>query len=210
MEDINKFIEKKEFSKALDLLNREQQQLEAGVYFYNLGLIKIHQGEYPQARLNFEKAMGEGLNHKFLDHNLQKVKQELGVLRLEEIDSYMGLWIEQNLKLPQSFLFAFVLISALFLLIIRKHISRMILFFLFSFLGMFIVENLWIKSEYSLAISLGEAQVFEGPSNAMEKVHVLPEGMRVLVKRKDQIPWFQLSYPKDFQGWVPKSQLTLY
>jgi len=70
---------KKDYKGAISYLLQNKQQLNSGIFHYNLGTVYSKIGEYPAARFHLEKSIKEGYINSSSLNNLTYVKSQLQV-----------------------------------------------------------------------------------------------------------------------------------
>jgi len=104
---------KNDFKGAANYLIQNKQQLNSGIFHYNLGTVYSKMGDYAAARFHLEKAMKEGFVNSSSMNNLNFVKTQLQVDDLSTSQAFSDQMINTALAVPMS---AYLTLSLVLLL----------------------------------------------------------------------------------------------
>lgn len=197
------------YAEALELLEKSQELLPAGQFHYNLGTLHLKLEQVGPARHHLEQALHEGFVHSALFNNLNFLQQNLNVIDLSQSTAPWDRFFHYILSVPQDiylllFLF-FILVTAIALKWVRTNKwlvagPTLLVALCVSYLYFGVVER------RSVAISLTNAQVLEGPSSLYQKKFELPAGSKVLLGKVAD-DWIYIERPLHFSGWIKKADI---
>lgn len=201
-----------DYEAAKGVILEGKEDLDSGLFHYNLGSIYLKMGKLGPARLHLEKAKKEGFSFPMLWKNLDYVKGQSQVFDPTKSKNFQEVFVGKTLDISMSGVVIFSLIVLVGLLFtLRKRVLNKVQFSILALLfgvlpisGKYLLEN-----GYDFAIALKPTRVYEGPSKIYPDYGELPEGSRVIVgKYHDE--WFYIFSPKDLAGWVERNDLAFY
>ena len=96
---------KKDYKGAANYLLQNKQQLNSGIFHYNLGTVYSKMGDYPAARFHLEKAIKEGYINSSSLNNLTYIKTQLQVDDLSTSSNLPDQLMNSALAIPSVSLF---------------------------------------------------------------------------------------------------------
>lgn len=212
MKSLSELYAKKEYNKAIELLEQNSQTLDTGTYYYNLGTLKAKTGNFALARFYYEKALKKGYQSEALLNNLSFVKT-----KMEGDDLSNSLSFEDRVQDASSMfsLNTFLLLGAivfflsmLFMRLMKSmRVWKIIVILLVSFSPLML--KVFYLDKKPVAIVLKEVEVYEGPSSIFEQKGTIKAGAKIrLGKINDK--WAFVSAPESAVGWVNKESLGFY
>lgn len=209
IEDVLKTVEtfyaRKEYQKALELLEANREKISSGLWHYNMGTVHAELGNLPLARYHLQKAELEGFSSKEVINNKELVEERLEISRLEQPltgEDYIiqtGLTGAQGIFMTISICLIIVGIIALW----KKSSIKTLLgtvFLALIFMGL----NFWVTS-WDKKIVMKTQPVHEGPSAIFEARSELPPGLMIVTEKKGE--WLKIIYPSRFKGWIKETGL---
>jgi len=203
---------KSDFKGAASYLIQNKQQLNSGIFHYNLGTVYSKLNDYPAARFHLEKAIKEGFVTSSSLNNLNFVNLKLQVDDLSTSNNFFDQCINSTLALPGSAYLSFSLIIALssaFILKSKKSISKTAIAIAFLLTIAPIAFYQAYLSNINYAIALKDVPVYEGPSKIFHEKGVVHAGSKIILDEFKE-GWFFVKNPISLSGWVNKDQLGLY
>lgn len=203
---------KKDFKGAAQYLLDNKQQLDAGIFHYNLGTVYSKMGDLAAGRFHLEKALQEGYINSSSLNNLTFVKTKLEVDDLTTSTSLPDQFINISSTIPVPAYYSFTLVFWLMLVfMIRFHKIQkkwiMIICFLIS-LGPLLFSNFYVK-KINYAIALKDIPLYEGPSKIFNEKGRVKAGSKIVLGELKE-GWFYVKFPLALSGWISKDQLGLY
>jgi len=201
-----------DFDQAIEKTLESKDELDQGLFHYNLGSLYLKKGSYGPARYHLEKAKKSDFSYPMLWNNLSFLNSQREVLDPTKSPFLKEKLIGHYMDLPSVLLTVVVALSlATTLLAIRFR--RLKNYWLAALLIIVSVSpwavRLALDRNYKFAVVIKGARVFEGPSKIFQDFGQIPEGSRVIVgKYHDK--WYYILSPSDFSGWVEKSTLGFY
>lgn len=211
LKTVEDFYLKEQYQAALDLLVKSKDQLDAGLYHFNLGTIYAKQGNYPVARFHLEKSIKKGFYSSEVSNNLKYVNEQLSLDQASMVASPIPRLILQAKLIPSDFYVAISLMGICTILFLMKLAVIKKLFFktLFIVISLTPLLFLYYLSTVHLAIVLGKAEVREGPSKIYKSKNELEAGTKLVIG--DQYEnWFFVKYPEVKSGWVNRESVGVY
>ncbi|MBC7428787.1 MAG: tetratricopeptide repeat protein [Bacteriovorax sp.] len=203
---------KKDYKGAAQYLLKNKQQIDSGIFHYNLGTVYSKMGDHAIARFHLEKAIQEGYINSASLNNLTYVKSQLQVDDLTTSTSFPDELISTATSIPAAGYISMTLVLVVFfvLLIRLKKIEKkwvMIVLMILS-LTPFLFSNFYVKN-INYAVALQDIPLYEGPSKIFNEKGKVRAGSKIVVGQfKDG--WFQVEFPISLSGWINKDQLGLY
>jgi hypothetical protein len=203
---------KKDFKGAAQYLLDNKQQMDSGIFHYNLGTVYSKMGDLAAARFHLEKALQEGYINSASLNNLTFVKTKLEVDDLTTSTSLPDQFINMASTIPASAYFSFTLAFWLILAIMIRFnkIQKkwlMIVCFLLS-LSPLLFSNFYVKN-INYAIALKDTPLYEGPSKIFNEKGRVKAGSKIVLGELKE-GWFYVKFPLSLSGWINKDQLGLY
>lgn len=203
---------KADYESALETIREGRDDLDPGLFHYNLGSLHLKKNELGPARLHLEKAKKESFSFPMVYKNLEIVIAQPQVYDPTKSKDILEASTAKVLDTPVIFFFilAAVICSA-GLLAVRKNLLKSIATAsLVLVLGIVPLSTKMILDNlYSSAIVLKTVRVFEGPSQVFTDYGEIAEGSRVIIG-ESKADWYYIISPKAIQGWVPKADIAFY
>lgn len=204
LQELQVLEKSKDWKKAEGLLEKHKEEFDAGVYYYNLGIIKFKEKDFVSSRIALEMAQKNAFESILLDDALEEVKENLSAYAIENISPWGK--VEINfIELPvQLYLSITVMILISFLLLKNKleSVVTKVFWILFAFLPL--LFKLFLFPEVETIVTKADVPIYLGPSKVFEKVSELPPGIKIYVKKEEanNKKWLNVLYPKSLQGWM--------
>jgi hypothetical protein len=198
----------KDFDKSIEILNDLKDQFEPGVYYYNIGTVKIKQGKLAEGRLFLEKAKDTGYYNHHVINNISKTKDLLGVVELEKPETTADYLNYYSMNLDSNIFLTFSLILFTLLTFFFKKLN---IFLRFTIILLALVPlgfKFYYVDTLVKGIPLVDVDIFEGPSKVFEKTNVLNKGLLVKVINKQE-NWSYVIYPDKLQGWIKTTDIEV-
>lgn len=196
---------KMDYPNALLMLEKKQNDMDAGLWHYNMGSVLAKMNDLPLARFHLIMAESNGLHSKELIQNKLYVEDKLEISRLEQpLDSYdylikSGLAAADGPLLSVGFLF--LVIGLWFLK--KSPTVKSALAFVIAVAAPLMLD-LWIDS-WPRKIVTTPKVIYDGPSALFGTRGELPVGLMVITNTKDE--WEKIIYPSRFSGWIKSDGL---
>lgn len=209
IEDVLKTFEghyaQKDYSGALEFLQKNQKDISPGLWHYNLGTVYAKMENFPMARLHLLLAEKNGFKGKEVDQNISFVEEKLEIHRLEKPISVNDYFVKAGLFLSEGILTTItllVLFVGLWVLKKKRSILRVVSFLIsvIFLLGINLWMNTWRK-----ALLVSPQILYSGPSVIFESRGEIPAGIMVMTKGNSN--WLEIIYPSRFQGWIKNGDL---
>ncbi len=212
MKSLSELYAKKDYAKALELLEQNSQAFDTGTYYYNLGTLKAKVNDFAFARFYYERALKEGYRSEALLNNLGFVKSKIQGDDLSNSSKFEDRLQDATLFFPLSFyLFLgalFFFVAVLWMRMMKSlKIWKVAIVILFAFVpAIFKISYL---DKNPVAIVLKETSVYEGPSTIFEQKSTIKAGAKIrLSKINDK--WAFVSAPESAIGWISREHLGTY
>jgi hypothetical protein len=203
---------KKDFKGAAQYLLDNKQQMDSGIFHYNLGTVYTKMGDLAAARFHLEKALQEGYINSSSLNNLTFIKTKLEVDDLTTSTSFPDQFINIASTVPASAYLSMTLALWLILAImIRFHKIQkrwLIIVYFFISLSPLMFSNLYVKN-INYAIALKDSPLYEGPSKIFNEKGRVKAGSKIVLGELKE-GWFYVKFPLSLSGWINKDQLGLY
>jgi tetratricopeptide (TPR) repeat protein len=203
---------KKDYKGAANYLLQNKQQLNSGIFHYNLGTVYSKMGDYPAARFHLEKAIKEGYINSSSLNNLTYVKAQLQVDDLTTSTELPDQLMNTVLTIPPAAYFSFSLILLLLgitLLRSKKLIKKTGI----GFFIVLIVAPVFFSQRYldkiNYAVAFKDVAIYEGPSKIFTEKGKVRAGSKIILGEYKE-GWFYIKFPISLAGWISKDQLGLY
>ncbi len=199
------FYLKKDYPNAILALEKNQHDINTGLWHYNMGLAMGQMNNWPMARFHFILAEESGLHSKNLIQNQQLVAAKLETNRLEQplsISDYLiktGIIASDGPLLSLGFLF---LVVGLWFLK-KKPSLKSAAFFVLAVASPLMLD-LWIDSWHRKIVTTTK-QIYEGPSALFGVKGELPQGIIIMTNTKGD--WEKIIFPSRFSGWIKSDGL---
>jgi hypothetical protein len=198
----------KDFDKSIDILEELKSKFEPGVFYYNLGTIKVKQGKLAEGRLYLEKAKVEGYSNDYVKNNISKTKELLGVVEMESpqtIGDHINFY---TMNLDANIYLTFTLLFLVIGSFLYKKISKGFKAVLIILAIIPISFKLYFVDNLTKAVSLSDLDIYEGPSKVFEKTNILSKGLLVKLINKQE-GWSYVIYPDKLQGWIKTEEIEV-
>ncbi|MEZ4908524.1 MAG: tetratricopeptide repeat protein [Saprospiraceae bacterium] len=189
--------------------------------YYNLGNSYFMSGDYPHARLYYEKAKKINPNNPDINKNLDLTQKKLDT-DLEELPIFIFVkwWQNYVAFFNVKIWFYFVILSLIILLFvivyiifINRNIGKKVKNIVLVFLSLIVIMNLlaFFTSEYNYSkeeyILLNNDNIFNGPDSRSEKLYNLKAGEKILLIDSLQ-NWYFVELINNEKGWINKENLN--
>lgn len=203
---------KKDYKGAANFLLQNKQQLDSGIFHYNLGTVYTKLNDFPAARYHLEKAIKEGYINSSSLNNLAFIKSQLQVDDVSTSTSLPDQFINSAISLPQSSYLSLTLVLVLLgiALIKSKKLVKKFAIIVFTLIALSpVIFAYTYLGQINYAITFKEVPLFEGPSKIFTEKGKVRAGSKIILgEYKDG--WFYVKFPISLAGWVSKDQIGLY
>ena len=199
------FYLKKDYPNAILALEKNQHDINTGLWHYNMGIAMGQMNNWPIARFHFILAEESGLHSKELIQNQHFVEEKLETSRLEQplgTSDYIiktGLIASDGPLLSLGFL---ILVFGLWLLKKKPSLKSAVLFVIAVACPLML--DLWIDSWHRKIVTTTK-QIYEGPSILFGVKGELPQGLIIMTDTKGD--WEKIIFPSRFSGWIKSDGL---
>jgi tetratricopeptide (TPR) repeat protein len=203
---------KKDYKGAVNYLLSHKQQLNSGIFHYNLGTVYSKIGDFPAARYHLEKALKEGYINSSSLNNLTYVKTQLQVDDLSTSANLPDEVMNSVLSVPAQAYLSLTLVFFLagMLLIKSKKVTRkmtMVLLLLMALTPVLFSQLYLEKVNYAVAFK--DVPLYEGPSKIFSEKGKVRAGSKIVLGEFKE-GWFYVKFPISLAGWISKDQIGLY
>jgi hypothetical protein len=194
------FYLKKDYPNALSTLEKQQTEIDIGLWHYNMGTVLGQMNNWPTARFHFIMAHKSGLNSKELNQNKELVEEKLEISRLEQPLATSDYLIKASMiaadgpLLTLGFIF---LVTGLWLLKKTPTLKSAALFVVAVATPLML--DLWIES-WPRKIVITKKEIYEAPSVLFGTKGELPQGLMIMTNTKGD--WEEIIFPSRFSGWI--------
>ena len=203
---------KKDYKGAIEYLLQNKQQMDSGIFHYNLGTVYSKSGDLAAARFHLEKSIKEGYINSASINNLAFVKSKLEVDDLSTSQSLPDQIMNGALAVPQSawisITLTFVLIS-LILFRTKKIVRKTLIGLVFVLSIAPFLFSQFVLQKVNYAVAFKDVSLYEGPSKVFSEKGKLKAGSKVILGDFKE-GWFYVKFPISSAGWISKDQLGLY
>lgn len=207
-EQYKKLFEAESHKEAIDLLKKNKNSFDPALYHYNLGINYAKIGKLAVGRFHLEKSLQAGFYSPQVRDSLEHTKELLGVRDLEQKESISDYAYDGALN---SSIFTGLNISLVLLIILffqSKHIKQLWIKLSLALLALLpLGGQLYLKSNYSVMISLEESQVRGGPSKIFETNQEILPGMK-FIGTKSFNGWRYVISPSSHKGWIESDSVV--
>jgi hypothetical protein len=195
------------YVEAKELLMKNKSDFTPALFHYNFGTVLYKLNEMGAARYHFEMAKSYGFNAHELKNNIQVIKDELIIGRLEMADG----WTEQvYINLTELNSMSFHCLSLFFILLsyfIYKRSKKVLVGCLLLIVALMFQLVFWFHfNQLRHAVVITATDLREGPSKAFTTNRVANEALKVIVRKKDE-NWYFIEYPVSMLGWIEGKDL---
>jgi len=228
-EEAQKEYEEGNFRKAIELLEteiiaqKEKGKVSAQLY-YNLGNAYFRVNEFPEAILNYERALLYDPGDRDIRHNIEYANTKIEDKILTADNFFLQIWLDgiQNL-LPSNnwavmsivFFLLFMVCLFLFFFSSRLQIKKggfyigIVLFFLLIFTNLFAVnQKCKIENRDTAIVMAGSAPVVSSPTSTSKELFILHAGTKVVINKSDG-SWYEIEIADGSVGWVQKNMIEI-
>ena len=203
---------KKDYKGAIEYLLQNKQQMDSGIFHYNLGTVYSKSGDLAAARFHLEKSIKEGYINSASINNLAFVKSKLEIDDLSTSQSLPDQIMNGALAVPQSawisITLTFVLIS-LILFRTKKIVRKTLIGLVFVLSIAPFLFSQFVLQKVNYAVAFKDVSLYEGPSKVFSEKGKLKAGSKVILGDFKE-GWFYVKFPISSAGWISKDQLGLY
>lgn len=225
IQQANEAYTKKTYAQSIDLYEQVLRSgFESSQLYYNLGNACFKQNQYPQAILNYERAIRLNPGNENIQFNLKLVNSKI-VDKIESVPRFFLItWWEQINSLTSVngwawtgviLFFISLVLFALFFFAKSSGIRKSAFWLGFSFLIFFFFSIHFAFRSYKNLMSHDEAIVFtpsvtvkSSPDSNSVDLFVVHEGTKVAVV--DRIgDWMEIRLANGSVGWLQNSSVEL-
>ena len=195
-------FEKGKHTEAIQLLMKQKDQFDPAIYHYNLGVNLAFVNELPLSRYHLENAQNLGFKSIKSQAILEKVKDDLGVIGVEDKSSFSEHVVSYSLDASIATGVNISLVLLLLFLIKLKSISKTwlkIIIPLVCFLPL--LGQYYIQRNFNHAIALEKLEVLRGPSTIFEQTQEVIPGMSFITSGIAG-EWIYIYSPSSHRGWI--------
>ncbi len=209
MKSLNELYSKKEYEKAVALLEQNSQVLDKGTFHYNLGTLNLKLSHWGKARFHFEKAKKLGVDDPALQVNLAYTQTKIPGADLSNSSQFIDRWNETLTSISYSHLLIFGLSLCLIVMVFLKWKKS---FKLYSLILAIIISAIPLTSKFVVesrlqtGVVLRETEIYEGPSGIFESKGKVGAGTKILFGMEKE-NWVFIKSPLDYVGWIAKKEL---
>lgn len=203
---------KKDYKAAAEYLLKNKQELNSGIFHYNLGTVYSKMGDYPAARFHLEKAIKEGYINTSSLNNLTYVKSQLQVDDLSTSALLPDELMNFALGVPSAAYLSTSLFGLLIVLVLikAKKIQRRVT----TAIGILLVAAPLLFSHFYLervnyAVAFKDLPLYEGPSKIFAEKGKVRAGSKIVLGDYKE-GWFYIKFPIALAGWINKDHIGLY
>ena len=203
---------KKDYKGAANYLLQNKQQLNSGIFHYNLGTVYSKMGDYPAARFHLEKAIKEGYINSSTLNNLTYVKTQLQVDDLSTSTMIPDQIMNSTLSIPSSAYLSITLILVLLgtvLLKTKKLVKKSSIALFVALVAFPFLFSQFYLNKVNYAVAFKDVIVYEGPSKIVSEKGKVKAGSKIILGDFKE-GWFYIKFPISLAGWINKDQLGLY
>ncbi len=201
----------KEYGEAIDLLLKNKDGLDPGLFSFNLGTLYAKKGDFATARYHLENSISKGFLNSFTvkNHNfiLAKLNANYNYYRESLIDTAMS----YSLALPSSMFLSlsltFVVIGLIICRNVKKYTIPIMAFFILMAGGVGLFKY-HIHEKYQVGIVLNDVKLREGPSQIFDVSDTLDPGQKVILGKRIG-NWFMVEFPLAISGWLESKELGI-
>ncbi len=198
------FYARAEYRKAIEVLESGRDQVDPGIWHYNLGTVFAKIENFPLARYHFLKAEWIGNHSVELQRNKALVEEKLETQKYEKLHGFLDYAVYGGDLLAQGPL---ITVTLLFFVgsLWQLFKKRVIGFGVSSVCALiFLGSHFWIRS-WDRSIVLEKQYLLEGPSGIFTAREEIPVGVLIVSKQKGG--WRKVIFPSRFSGWIKNSGL---
>lgn len=212
MKSLSELYAKKDYKKALEMLEQSSQLFDSGTYHYNLGTVHAKMGQFAVARFHYEKAIKDGYRSEALLNNLSYTKSKVSIDDLSNSDVPMDRVLDAGSIMPMTY---FILLASMIFFIgnIWMYWNKSYRWWKLTILAILALSPIIFKVSFvdtkPLAIALKDAALFEGPSSIFEQKGEIKAGAKVRIGKIND-KWIYIVSPQSLVGWTEKDKLGIY
>ncbi len=197
------------YDNVKDGLIAVKSDVDLGQFHYNLGTVLAKNSEFGASRYNLEKAKKLGFNYPGLDKNLDSVVKVInstnpGIARESLLD--FAVTSSEGLFLFMSLVLCLIVTLLKKGRVIQKNRTFVILLMM-AFVP-YIFKKTYVDTSYKIGVNIKGLKIYEGPSDIYPVLKEIGEGQKVIIEKSFE-DWMLISSPKQFAGWVKRSELGL-
>lgn len=191
--------------EAKEVLNNAKDNLEPSIYWFNMGLADAKLEQWAQARISLLKSQKISARNE-TNINLEIVEGHLAVSEYESPQTIKDYGIQSTYFVGTQL----ALTINLALLVIglwnynKKKKLKEFIIILCLMLGLSAL-SIWTKN-WPWYVASNEVAIYHGPSALFDQKGVIPKGIKILGKEKDN--WIQVIYPSRLEGWIKKELIS--
>ncbi|MBT7608931.1 MAG: hypothetical protein HN576_04200 [Bacteriovoracaceae bacterium] len=202
----------KDYDAAAKLLIKHKDELDPGLFHYNLGTVHTKSGNLAAGRYHLEKSIKNNFVNTKVLNNISFIERNLAVADLSNSNNLSDQTMNVSLKYSAEAYLGFTLICLLAVLFAfkKKIIQNKYVVCLFVLLTILPIgmQQLYLKN-INYAILLKDTEIREGPSAVFVSKSSIQAGSKVIVG-EFEAGWVYIKYPIEHSGWLKRSMLGIY
>ncbi len=203
---------KAEYDKGIELLLKNKDKFDTGLFHYNLGTFFLKKENFAVARFHLEKAAKLGFVNKSVYNNLNYAQEKLNVVMLEKSDQIIENVLYRFLDYGSSLYLNIALLLGVLILLLQRFkviTSNIKVIFIIVLFFVPFLFSIYSQKNFKYAIILRSSVVREGPSGIFPKTKDVAAGLKVIVD-KTVDGWSFIKYPDAAVGWIDKNEIGIY
>ncbi len=208
LEPILNLYLKKDYQASAQQLQKIKEQLDPGLYYYNLGSLQMKMKAYGDARHSLELARLNGFETAEVFHNLQIVESVLGIDDLSSSSDFFDQAIVFAKNQPFAIYLSLSLAAVVVTLSLKKFtkISKQLTLALLILSALPVLFKSFVVDHWRIAFAREKARVYSGPSEVFTDTGELLDGTALLIGKKSG-HWFFIDRPRHLSGWINGGEL---
>lgn len=201
----------------------QAQLSEGGIsdeLFYNIGNCYFRMNQYPQAILNYQKALKMNPQHADAQDNLLLCYQKVGVQEFTGDELFYTTWFKQLVgsrnanawgRFALVFFALFIALGVGYLLARKPLIKKIAFFSALVPLALTILMNVFAhlsNENFSVVthlVAMKETMLYESATNASKQITSVPAGVVLKLNESFGDEWFNVSLPDGRSAWCEKA-----
>lgn len=212
LKSVQDLYTKGDYDQAIDVLIKAKEQLEPGLFHFNLGTLYLKVDRLGAARYNLEKSKKLGFYDAVVKNNIDVIRQNSELTDISNTESLWEGFLYKTIDLPPYVLGSGLIFMTLFFFVLFR-LKKINMTVLASLVVLFVLIpasfKFYVSTYYQDVVAMKDTPIHEGPSKVFEENGSLGEGSRVIVV-KEHNDWFYVGYPSYSTGWVKRSSLGFY
>lgn len=210
LEPILNLYLKKDYTASIEELLKVKDQIDPGLFHYNLGSLQLKTKSLGEARYNLEMARFEGFESAEVFHNLSMLENTLGIDDLSTSQDYFDQAIVFFKFQPSALYVSCSLLILLIALSAKKFLkaSKSTYISLILIACLPVIFKLQLVDRWQIAFAKEKARVFSGPSEVFTDSGELVDGTKLLIG-KSSGKWYFVERPRHLSGWINSEELRI-